>query len=148
MKKWVLLLIIFGIVFLISISVIAYLIFTKVVGPLSLSLDYPPEDAANNPRCSAINLEIIGVNATTKKMTVKRNVGGEDFPKLKIYYEGYKAVSNVGVSQLKEGTSVEVSAGYTLGHSKVLPENANVLIAPILSDGTLCDLKDSAIAYP
>jgi len=147
MKWWLWLLIVLGLGFIISISVIAYALI-KLVGPVSLSFDYPPEEAANNPRCSAIKLEIVGVNATTKKMVVKRDLGGEDFPRLKVYYKGYKAVSNVDASKLKENTEITTSIGYQVGktHTKRLSVGDEVLIAPILNDGTLCDLKDSAKA--
>lgn len=146
MKWWIWFLIIGGIVFLISISLVIYSV-VKLVGPISLSLDYPSEEAKNNPRCSAINLEIVSINAETKKMVVKRNLGGEDFSKIKIYYNGIKAISNVGANNLKEGTSIEVSAGYKVAtYGNRLNVGDELFIAPILNDGTLCDLKDSAIA--
>jgi hypothetical protein len=148
MKWWIWLIILFGLGFLSLVVKIVYVIM-NLVGPVSLGFDYPPKEAANNPRCSAIDLEIISVNATTKKMIVKRNLGGVDLSKLKIYYRGIKSVSNVDASNLNENTEIILSIGYQIGKShfgRYLSVGDEVLIAPILNDGTLCDLKDLANA--
>ncbi len=105
---------------------------------VSTSVKSSAEQIPGQTDCLTISLEITKAVAADDSITVKRNPGQGSLGKIKVLVNGVSEASDYDASGLDELESATITLANALASAD------KVEIAPILKDGRVCDIEDTA----